>query len=34
MLKKHQFWACVAIFAMAMCMITGHNIVSGHKTKE
>lgn len=33
MLKKHQFWAVVAMIAMVMCMITGHNIVAGHRSK-
>ncbi len=33
MLKKHQFWAVVAMVAMVMCMITGHNITSKHKPK-
>jgi hypothetical protein len=33
MLKKHQFWAVVAIIGMVMCMITGHAMVAGHKSK-
>jgi hypothetical protein len=33
MLKKHQFWAVVAMVAMVMCMITGHSITSKHKPK-
>lgn len=33
MLKKHQFWAVVAIIGMVMCMITGHAMVAGHKQK-
>jgi len=33
MLKKHQFWAVVSIIGMVMCMITGHAMVAGHKSK-
>lgn len=31
MLKKHQFWAVVAVVGMVMCFITGHAMVAGHK---
>ena len=33
MLKKHQFWAVVAVVGMVMCFITGHAMVAGHKPK-
>lgn len=32
MLKKHQFWAIVAVVGLVMCFITGHSMVAGHKT--
>jgi hypothetical protein len=31
MLKKHQFWAIVAVVGLVMCFITGHAMVAGHK---
>ena len=34
MLKRHQFWACVAMAAMLLCMITGMNLVSGKKAED
>jgi hypothetical protein len=33
MLKKHQFWAIVAVVGLVMCFITGHAMVAGHKPK-
>ena len=33
MLKKHQFWAVVAVVGMVMCVFTGHAMVAGHKPK-
>jgi hypothetical protein len=34
MLKKHQFWAIVAVVGLVMCFITGHAMVAGHKTNS
>lgn len=34
MMKKHQFWACVTLFAMVMTLITGHMMIGGSKEKE
>lgn len=31
MLKKHEFWAMLAFFAMTMCIITGNGMVKKHK---
>ncbi len=31
MLKKHEFWACIALVSMVMCMITGHKMVKPKK---
>ena len=31
MLKKHLFWAAVAVVGLVMCFITGHAMVAGHK---
>lgn len=34
MLKKHLFWAAVAVVGLVMCLITGHAMVAGHKAAE
>jgi|GEM_PF-197246 len=34
MLKKHLFWAAVAVVGLVMCFITGHAMVAGHKAAE
>lgn len=34
MLKKHEFWACVVVFAMTMTVITGYDMVKGHSKKD
>ena len=32
MLKKHQFWAIVAVVGLVMCFIKVHAMVAVHKT--
>lgn len=35
MVKKHQFWACVTLFAMVMTLVTGHMLIGGpHKEED
>jgi len=34
MLQKHQFWACVTLFAMVMTVVTGHMMTGGGKEEE
>jgi len=34
MLKKHLFWATVAVVGLVMYFITGHAMVAGHKAAE
>ena len=31
MLKKHLFWAAVAVVGLVMCFITGHAMEARHK---
>ena len=33
-MKKHKFWACVALLSMLMCIITGHEMLGGRRKKE